>query len=97
LRLLPFELRFLAGKRAPDRLVIDLSSDSGVRLEPTDYPTIEYLENLPALRAGRVCTVVQKQRLATEHALKRERTQHPKKVGSPNSAGDRWLDDIRNL
>jgi hypothetical protein len=29
--------------------------------------------------------------------LKRERTQHPKKVGSPNSAGDRWLDDIRNL
>ena len=44
--MLPFELRFLAGKRAPDRLVIDLSSDSGVRLEPTDYPTIEYLENL---------------------------------------------------
>lgn len=25
--------------------MIDLSSDSGVRLEPTDYPTIEYLEN----------------------------------------------------
>ena len=38
LRLQPFELRFLAGKRAPDRLVIDLSSDSGVLLEPTDYP-----------------------------------------------------------
>jgi hypothetical protein len=38
-------LRFLAGKRAPDRLVIDLSSDSGVLLEPTDYPTIEHLEN----------------------------------------------------
>jgi hypothetical protein len=46
LRLQPFELRFSAGKRAPDRLVIDLSSDSGVRLEPTAYPTIEYLENL---------------------------------------------------
>jgi hypothetical protein len=46
LRLQPFELRFSAGKRAPDRLVIDVLSDSGVRLEPTDYPTIEYLENL---------------------------------------------------
>jgi len=46
LRLQPFELRFSAGKRAPERLVIDVLSDSGVRLEPTDYPTIEYLENL---------------------------------------------------
>lgn len=45
LRLQPFELRFLAGKRAPDRLVNDLSSDSGVLLEPTDYPAIEHLEN----------------------------------------------------
>jgi len=30
----------LAGKRAPDRLVIDLSSDSGVLLEPNTYLTL---------------------------------------------------------
>jgi endonuclease YncB( thermonuclease family) len=45
LRLLPFELRLLAGKRAPDRWVIDLSSDDGVLLAPTAYHTIEHIED----------------------------------------------------
>lgn len=37
LRLAPFELRFLAGRRAPNRWVIDLSSDSDVLLPPQRY------------------------------------------------------------
>jgi hypothetical protein len=37
LRLEPFELRFLAGRRAPSRWVIDLSSDSDVLLPPQRY------------------------------------------------------------
>ena len=45
LRLQPFELRLLAGKRAPDRWVIDLSSNTGVLLKPTDYHTINNLED----------------------------------------------------
>jgi endonuclease YncB( thermonuclease family) len=45
LRLQPFELRFLAGKRAPDRWVIDLSSRAGALLPPTDYHTIDKAEN----------------------------------------------------
>jgi hypothetical protein len=43
LRLQPFEL--LAGRRAPDRWVIDLTSNSGVLLKPTDYHTIDHLED----------------------------------------------------
>jgi endonuclease YncB( thermonuclease family) len=37
LKLEPFELRFLAGRRAPTRWVIDLSSDSDVLLPPQRY------------------------------------------------------------
>jgi hypothetical protein len=37
LRLEPFELRYLAGRRAPTRWVIDLSSDSDLLLPPQRY------------------------------------------------------------
>jgi endonuclease YncB( thermonuclease family) len=37
LKLEPFELRFLAGRRAPTRWVIDLSSDSDLLLPPQRY------------------------------------------------------------
>jgi hypothetical protein len=37
LKLEPFELRFLAGRRAPNRWVIDLSSDSDQLLPPQRY------------------------------------------------------------
>jgi len=37
LRLLPFELRFLARRRPPDRWVLDLSSDADVLLAPQAY------------------------------------------------------------
>jgi endonuclease YncB( thermonuclease family) len=37
LRLEPFELRFLAGRRAPTRWVVDLSSDGDVLLPPQRY------------------------------------------------------------
>jgi endonuclease YncB( thermonuclease family) len=45
LRLQPFELRYLAGKRGPDRPVIDMASNDGVILDATDYPTIEKIED----------------------------------------------------
>jgi len=45
LRLQPFELRYLAGNRAPDRWVIDLSWREGAVLSPTAYHTIEKAEN----------------------------------------------------
>jgi hypothetical protein len=40
LRLEPFELRYLAGRRAPTRWVIDLSSDSDLLLPPQRYHEI---------------------------------------------------------
>ncbi len=40
LQLEPFELRFLAGRRAPSRWVIDLSSDSDALLPPQRYVDI---------------------------------------------------------
>jgi len=47
--LLPFELRYLAGRRAPDRYVLDLSqagtTRSGIILEPSAYHRIEKLED----------------------------------------------------
>jgi hypothetical protein len=45
LRLQPFELRYLAGHRAPERWVIDLSTRDGALLLPTAYHTIEKPEN----------------------------------------------------
>jgi endonuclease YncB( thermonuclease family) len=45
LRLLPFELRFLAQRRAPDRWVIDLDSTSDVLIHPQRYYTIPKPEN----------------------------------------------------
>ncbi len=45
LRLLPFELRFLAGRRAPDRWVIDLDSASDALIHPQRYYTIPKPEN----------------------------------------------------
>ena len=45
LRLLPFELRFLAGRRAPDRWVIDLDSTSDVLIRPQRYYTVPKPEN----------------------------------------------------
>jgi hypothetical protein len=43
--LLPFELRLLAGRRVPDRWVIDLDSDSDVLIHPQRYFEIEKPEN----------------------------------------------------
>ncbi|NUR93295.1 MAG: hypothetical protein HOY71_55245 [Nonomuraea sp.] len=37
LMLYPFELRYLAGRRAPDRYVLDLSSDATELLHPQEY------------------------------------------------------------
>jgi endonuclease YncB( thermonuclease family) len=45
LRLMPFELRLLAGQRAPERWVIDLTSDDNRLLRPIDYHTIGHLED----------------------------------------------------
>lgn len=45
LKLEPFELRFLAGRRAPNRWVIDLSSDSDALLPPQRYIEIPRAED----------------------------------------------------
>jgi hypothetical protein len=45
LKLLPFELRFISRKKAPDRWVLDLSSDSGVLLKPESYYKVPHLED----------------------------------------------------
>ena len=45
LQLLPFELRFLAERRAPDHWVIDLDAESDVLLHPQRYFEIEKPEN----------------------------------------------------
>lgn len=45
LKLLPFELRFLAGRRAPDRWVIDLDGTSDVLIHPQRYYTVSKPEN----------------------------------------------------
>lgn len=45
LRLQLFELRLLAGKRAPGRWVIDMSSNDGALLDPTNYHTIDNIED----------------------------------------------------
>jgi endonuclease YncB( thermonuclease family) len=45
LRLLPFELRFLAQRRAPNRWVIDLGKDDNVLLKPENYYRIPNLED----------------------------------------------------
>lgn len=43
--LLPFELRFLAQRRAPDRYVINLGSNKGELVEPQEYFTIPNMED----------------------------------------------------
>jgi hypothetical protein len=49
LTLLPFELRYLAGRRAPDRYLLDLSlagtSSAGIILRPTAYHNVQNLED----------------------------------------------------
>ncbi|MCU0952972.1 MAG: hypothetical protein MUC68_18610, partial [Burkholderiaceae bacterium] len=45
LRLAPFELRYLAGRRAPSRWVVDLSSDSDLLLPPQRYIEIPHDED----------------------------------------------------
>lgn len=45
LMLYPFELRYLAGRRAPDRFVLDLTSDSTELLHPQSYFRIPYPED----------------------------------------------------
>jgi hypothetical protein len=45
LRLQLFELRLLAGKRAPGRWVIDMSSNDSALLDPTNYHTIDNIED----------------------------------------------------
>ncbi len=45
LRLQPFELRFIAQRRAPDRWVIDMSKDDGKLLRPVDYHAIPHEED----------------------------------------------------
>jgi hypothetical protein len=45
LKLLPFELRFLAQRRAPNRWIIDLGKDDNVLLKPENYYKITNLED----------------------------------------------------
>jgi hypothetical protein len=45
LRLLPFELRFLARRQPPDRWLVDLSSDDSVLLPPQSYTTVAHPED----------------------------------------------------
>lgn len=45
LKLLPFELRFLAQRRAPNRWVIDLGTDDSVLMKPENYHKIANLED----------------------------------------------------
>lgn len=41
----PFELRYLAGRRAPDRWVIDLSKNDDVLIAPQNYYQIPHMED----------------------------------------------------
>lgn len=45
LKLLPFEVRFLARRRPPDRWVIDLTKDDKVLINPQQYYTIPNVED----------------------------------------------------
>ena len=45
LRVLPFELRFLARRQPPDRWLVDLSSDAEVLLRPQAYPDVALPED----------------------------------------------------
>jgi hypothetical protein len=45
LRLMPFELRFLAERRTPVRWVIDLSKNDDTLIPPQDYYTIQNIED----------------------------------------------------
>jgi endonuclease YncB( thermonuclease family) len=45
LRLQPFEVRFLARRRPPERWVIDLSRDDDVLIRPQDYHRIPHVED----------------------------------------------------
>jgi endonuclease YncB( thermonuclease family) len=45
LRVLAFELRYLAQRRRPDRWVIDLGTASGTLLKPEDYYTVAKIED----------------------------------------------------
>ncbi len=45
LRLLPFEVRYLAQRRPPDRWVIDLASNESVLIQPQNYITVRNVED----------------------------------------------------
>ena len=45
LRLLPFEIRFLARRRPPDRWIIDLGKDDVVLIKPQKYYTLPNIED----------------------------------------------------
>lgn len=45
LKLQPFELRFLAQRRAPDRWVIDLSKNNDMLIKPENYFTVQNVED----------------------------------------------------
>jgi endonuclease YncB( thermonuclease family) len=45
LKLEPFELRYLAGQRAPNRWVIDLSKNSSTLIAPENYYTVPHAED----------------------------------------------------
>jgi endonuclease YncB( thermonuclease family) len=45
LLLLPFELRYIAGRRSPNRYVLDMSKDTPKLLKPTDYYLIQNEED----------------------------------------------------
>jgi endonuclease YncB( thermonuclease family) len=45
LRLEPFELRYLAGRRLPSRWLIDLASDSDELIPPPRYPEVAHAED----------------------------------------------------
>jgi hypothetical protein len=45
LRLLPFEVRFLAGRRPPNRWVIDLGKDDDTLIKPQKYYTVANIED----------------------------------------------------
>lgn len=60
LKLLPFELRFLADGRAPARWVIDLSKNDDVLIPPTDYHTIPNPEDQLFIPSDRVPLFIEK-------------------------------------
>ena len=55
LRVHAFELRYLAGRRAPDRWVIDLGANDATILKPQNYHSIDKIEDRLYIPADFLC------------------------------------------